>query len=473
MKKRNCISIRILACLLLFLGTIEARCNDSTFLHLNVKYELKAQGELSVVGFASQEERDEALMPDSILVLHGEIKVDNERFKVKSINEDAFIFDCSFNHLIIEEGVESVGESAFYGCANLKSVSLPSTLSKIGKCAFSFCINLESISIDKNNPVFDSRDNCNAIIESHEDESELIMGFSNSTIPAGVTVIGEHAFDGCIDLREMIIPEGVEKIEGFAFNNCYNLKKVELPQSLVRIKNGCNFSNCTSLDSLYIPANVKEIPGGMMPGCTSLRRLVVDKHNKFFDSRNNCNAIVRTEDGVLVTGCQTSVIENGIKEIGTYSFSKMGVTTIHIPSSVEYVYQDAFSNNKNCDSISVDGGNAWYKSEGANCITERKTGVVVLACKTTNYKSRISTINEYAYMNSFPVVILPEGVHTIKSFAFSYCEELQVVFIPSSVKRIERNAFTGCKNLKTVVLLGNETEVDKDAFYGCDKLISK
>ena len=149
-----------------------------------------------------------------------------------------------------------------------------------------------------------------------------------------------------------------------------------------------------------------------------------------------------------------------------------GVTSIHIPASVEYIDSTAFRKSENCKAITVDRGNAKYKSDGSNSIVERATNKMILACSTTKILPEVTSIGGYAYLNTSANVILPSGIKEIGNRAFADCKDLCSIFIPSTVKHIGRFAFIGCKYLSDVVLMGNDLVIDKQAFEGCD-LIKK
>jgi len=74
---------------------------------------------------------------------------------------------------------------------------------------------LTNISVDENNKVYDSRENCNAIIETAC--NELIAGCSATVIPNSVQKIGFNAFSHCSNLTNIVIPDSVREIKDKAF----------------------------------------------------------------------------------------------------------------------------------------------------------------------------------------------------------------------------------------------------------------
>ena len=129
-----------------------------------------------------------------------------------------YSFRVRIQSIIIENGVISISGSAFSGCSGLTSITIPNSVTQIGKGAFKDCSSIESIVIDATNSKYDSRNNCNAIIETST--NTLILGCKNSVIPDGVTSIGNNAFSVCSGLTSINIPDGVTSIGDSAFEGC-------------------------------------------------------------------------------------------------------------------------------------------------------------------------------------------------------------------------------------------------------------
>ena len=148
----------------------------------------------------------------------------------------------------IPNSVTSIGNSAFYNCSSLTSITIPSSVMSIGESAFRACSGLTSISVENGNTVYDSRDNCNAIIETAT--NTLLYGCNITIIPNNVTSIGYGAFYNCSGLTSITIPNNVTDLRGGGiFEKCTGLKTVIIGSGITRIPQR-TFLDCSSLESI-------------------------------------------------------------------------------------------------------------------------------------------------------------------------------------------------------------------------------
>ena len=188
-------------------------------------------------------------------------------YSVTSIGYVAFSGCTGLTSITIPASVTSLGSQVFYDCTGLTSISIPASVTSIGTEAFSTCSGLASIKVEAGNTAYDSRENCNAIIETAS--NALVTGCMNTTIPSSVTSIGSYAFRGCTGLASISIPASVTSIEDFAFYGCTSLASISIPASVTTI-GGSAFYGCTGLTSITIPASVTSIGWDALWGCSSL-----------------------------------------------------------------------------------------------------------------------------------------------------------------------------------------------------------
>ena len=166
---------------------------------------------------------------------------------VVTIEPSAFFTCYAFDgDLVIGNSVTTIGDYAFDDCNGLHGVlNIPSNVTSIGIDAFRYCA-FSGITVDPENPVFDSRDSCNAIITTST--NELVVGCANTIIPHTVTAIGENAFCGVEGLTSIDIPESVTTIGAGAFSFCFNLTgDLTIPNSVTTIGSGA-FFQCSGFD---------------------------------------------------------------------------------------------------------------------------------------------------------------------------------------------------------------------------------
>lgn len=146
----------------------------------------------------------------------------------------------------LPDSVTSIGDSAFYNCTGLTSIVIPVSVTDIGAIITSGCSNLTGITVAEGNAVYDSRDNCNAIIRTAD--NTLVYGCKSSTVPDGVASIGANAFRGCNGLGSVHLPDGLTSIGESAFSFC-DFTDINIPDSVASIGSKA-FEFATKLNSV-------------------------------------------------------------------------------------------------------------------------------------------------------------------------------------------------------------------------------
>ena len=288
------------------------------------------------------------------ITIPGVVTYGNVQYPVVGIRSEAFA-KCTINSLTLAEGVKYLVPYNYGTCfgydntTKIKEVYLPSTFTISRKDAyldeangyrfFPGDMGLEKIVIADGNPEFDSRDNCNAIIETAT--NTLWDGCKGTVIPSSVETIGAMAFFGS-DIEECIIPEGVKKIQGNAFAQCANLQKVIIPTSVDEVVGTLLFQGCTNLKTVEIPqttlirsaigfegdgeaSGAKAIPASMFSGCSSLQEFVIPNDVVYIGTGafRNCQSL------------SSITIPSGVTTIGGLAFrSCEGLRSVTLLSQV-------------------------------------------------------------------------------------------------------------------------------------------
>ncbi len=353
---------------------------------------------------------------------------------VNAVGDGAFCNCTGLTEITIPNSVTSIGNSAFSGCTGLTSIIIPDGVTSIGNYAFSRCSGLTSVVIP------------DSVTSIREWAFAHCTGLINIVIPDSVTSIGHAAFYECTGLTSIVIPDSVTSIREWAFYRCTGLTSIVISDSVTSIGDcvffGCTgftsivipdsvtsigdsaFSDCTRLTSVVIPDSVTSIGNYAFSGCTGLTSIKVDLSNPVYTSRdesgNEINGIIEIASMELISGCNNTIIPDGVTSIGEWAFGYCtGLTSIIIPDSVTSIGEQAFHGCMGLTSIVI--------------------------------PDSVISIGNYAFAyTGLTSIVISDSVTSIGVQAFSNCIGLTSVVIPDSVTSIRFAAFYGCTGLTTI-----------------------
>lgn len=225
------------------------------------------------------------------------------KFRVTSIGTMAFD-NPETTSITIPEGVETIKEKAFWDCRITGNVYIPNSIKEIGSMVYQGNVYIDSITVGSKNTVYDSRNGCNAIIETAT--NTLVAACKNTVIPYDVTAIGDDAYM-LYSKESIFIPQNVRSIGKYAFFRSA-LKEIALPYNLTSIKENA-FLNCAMLQRVDLPENLKEIEAGAFWMCGLQEISIPDKvtviGNKAFADNKNLQYVT---------------IGSSVQDLGGYAF---------------------------------------------------------------------------------------------------------------------------------------------------------
>lgn len=264
------------------------------------------------------------VLPDYIFV-QKDYSEEFDTIPVVGIAEQAFMYAKNLESITLPSTLESIGCRAFYKCKKLRSLTIPKSVKSISTIAVHDCAALTSIVVDSGNTIYDSRENCNAII--HTELNVMVVACSTTTIPQSLESFAHPLVAMPLNRTEPIF--SAEHLLGVPINYVgelhipYGIKSLDLSML------------ADGVTALYIPSTVVEIfPSRSLT--SQLSKIVVDDDNPRYDSRDSCNAILYKESGCVCIVCKGSVIPQSARSFACCTVGNAEV--LHFPIGIERIY---------------------------------------------------------------------------------------------------------------------------------------
>ena len=334
--------------------------------------------------------------------------------KVTTIDVAAFSGCTNLTNITLSNNIGRILYAAFQGCSNLSKITLPSSLWFLDEAVFQYCHSLTEIIIPENvqtlkddvfegcyalnkisvsaqNTTFDSRNNCNAIIET--ETNILLYGCNGTTIPNGVVAISDNAFRWSY-IRSITIPETIKRIGKDAFSACCKLTSVQMLEGVNNIEEDA-FAGCEKLTSITFPSSLTKISANVFGS----EEIFDGKEFHRFDSvpwfktaTKKCTQPCYI-NSILYEyyGSKNAKIKDGTLHINEYAFNNVDISSVVIPNSVKSIGRGAFWGQ---DLLSVE-------------IPESVESIGVYAfrgnwkLKTVNIKGNIDTLKNGTFFQCF------------------------------------------------------------------------
>ena len=374
---------------------------------------------------------------------------------ITSIGSYAFYGCSGITEIKLSENIISIGDVAFYGCSGITELKLPESITSIGECAFynssiksfyipknlksfspgAFSSNyLEEIIVSPENPYYDSRENCNAIINT--EKNAIVYGCASTVIPNSVTSIARDAFYRS-NIQSLIIPDFVTSIGAQAFVES-KLKSIIIPSSCSRIEM-YTFICCGSLESIIFP----DIP--MYFGKTIFQ----------------------------FCPFKTLKLPDAYCDMAECPFELAGIEELIIPPhfSTNDLLPSIFNFAKIQNIKVLDGHPEYDSRDNCNAVIETKSNRLILGSKNTVIPDSVISITGFRGNSLVEKIDIPFGVKSIEDYAFFDCENLNNVTISDSVTEIGSRAFYDCSKLDSLIIPDTVTNIGEGAFYNVPLVI--
>ena len=357
------------------------------------------------------------------------------------------------------KAVTCIGYAAVGTNSIVKKITVPEGITMIDNGAFQSSYSLESI---------DLPDTVTYIGDYAFECDEKLKSFK---IPPKVTTINNLTFMGCKSLTSVSIPDGVTSIGDYAFELCESLPSVNIPDSVTSIGDGC-FHGCVNLRSIVIPASVTSI--GVNAFVADYKSYDLLKNLTIYCYKGSYAEKYAEDNGLnygLIDGVSQGLIYNKLDDNTIEIMKYVGNDTeVNIPSKIDNVpvtsiHSGAFSGSNTIKSVVIPDS---VVSMGAGAFN----GCTNLESVSLSNNVRSIGYAVFSECPSLKEIVIPDSVTSIDTAAFVECIGLEKVYLSNNLETIGSSAFNGCKSLKEIVIPDSVISIEAAAFADCTGLES-
>lgn len=324
---------------------------------------------------------------------------------VTNIKMNAFRGCSRLTSITLPSGLTTIGENAFYSCSGLTSIEMPDSVTSLGNGAFYYCSSIEEARLS------------DGLTSIGQNAFRSCSRLTTVKWPKNLQSIGTYAFTACPLLKTAYLPDTVTSIGNYAFSQCASLQSVNFgPTTNI---GSYSFQYCDALQELYIPSGAT-VGTNVFEGCDGLVKIVIEEGHPVYDSREDCNCMVKTSTNSIVLGSSSATIPETVTSIGRNAFSGRTGAVMIIPDNITTIEESAFYEAQ-YEHIEIGNG--------------------------------VTSIPTYCFYRNTALksIVIGTGVTSIAAYAFSGCQALlSITCYATTAPSIERYTFSDVKKNGTL-----------------------